>query len=94
MRHFKVILLLSLIILMALPALAGRKTVKKGASAMLSSARIALFSDPPRYDEAMAYFDTALTDYGMIPEAFFYRGNIFAEYASREYDFNGKIDYE
>ncbi len=93
MRYFRVILLLSLIILMALPAIAGRRTVKKGASAMLSSARIALFSSPPRFEEAMAYFDTVLIDYGMIPEAFFYRGNIFAEYASRKYDFNGKVDF-
>ena len=93
MRHFKVILLLSLIILMALPALAGRRMVKKGAGPMLTSARIALFSSPPRYEEAMAYFDTVLTDYGMIPEAYFYRGNIYAEFASREYGFEGKIDF-
>ncbi|MCP4703856.1 MAG: tetratricopeptide repeat protein, partial [candidate division Zixibacteria bacterium] len=32
-------------------------------------------------------------DYGMIPEAYFYRGNIYAEYASREYSFDGKIDF-
>ncbi len=93
MRHFKIILLLSLIILMALPAVAGRKRVKKGAGPMLSSGRIALFSSPPRYEEAMAYFDTALTDYGMIPQAYFYRGNIFAEFANREYDFDGRIDF-
>jgi len=93
MRHLKTILLLSLIILIALPAVAGRKRVKKGAGPMLSSGRIALFSSPPRYEEAMAYFDTALTDYGMIPEAYFYRGNIFAEYASREYDIDGKVKF-
>ncbi|MCP4704104.1 MAG: hypothetical protein GY865_05800, partial [candidate division Zixibacteria bacterium] len=93
MRHFKSILVISLLILMALPAIAGRRRVKKGVGPMLSSARIALFSSPPRYDEAMAYFDTALVDYGMIPEAYFYRGNIYAEYASREYSFDGKIDF-
>ncbi len=93
MRHFKIILLLSLIILMALPALAQRKALKKGAGPMLTSARIALFSSPPRYDEAMAYFDTVLTDYGMIPEAYFYSGNIYAEYASREYSFDGKVKF-
>ena len=92
MRHFKIILLFSLIVLMAVSAMAGRKAIKKGAGPMLSSARIALFSDPPRLDEAMAYFDTALTDYGMIPEAYFYRGNILAEYASREYNIDGKVD--
>ncbi len=93
MRHFKTIIVLSLIILMALPAIAGRKKLKKGVSPMLSSGRIALFSSPPRYEEAMAYFDSALTDYGMIPQAYFYRGNIYAEYASREYEIDGKVKF-
>lgn len=93
MRHFKTIIVLSLFILISLPAVAGRKRVKKGLSPMLSSGRIALFSSPPRYDEAMAYFDTALADYGMIPEAYFYRGNIFAEFADQEYEFDDKVDF-
>lgn len=93
MRHFKIILVLSLIILMALPAVAGRKKIKKGVGPILSSARIALNNSPPRYEEAMAYFDSALADYGMIPQAYFYRGNIFAEFASQEYSFDGKVDF-
>lgn len=93
MRYFKTILVLSIIILMALPAVAARKKIKKGVGPMLSTARIALFSNPPRYDEAMAYFDSALTDYGMIPQAYFHRGNIFAKFASSEYEFDGKIDF-
>ena len=93
MRYLKIITILVLVILMALPSFADRRRVKKGVGPMLSSARIALFSDPPRYEEAMAYFDTVLIDYGPIPEAYFYRGNIFAEYASREYDPQGKVQY-
>jgi len=92
MRHFKPVLTTLLIILMALPVIAGRRQIKKGVNPMLTSARIALFSSPPRYDEAMAYFDTVLIDYGPIPEAYFYKGNIYAEYASREYEFAGKIE--
>ncbi len=93
MKHFKILVIAFLIVLIALPAFADRKKIKKGIGPMLSSGRISLFSNPPRYEEAMAYFDTVLTDYGPTPEAYFYRGTIFAEFASKEYEIDGKVDF-
>ena len=53
MRHLKLMIIVLLICLMALPAVAGRrKEVKKSASALLSSGRIALADNPPRFEEA------------------------------------------
>ena len=79
MRHLKLLIIVFMVILMAIPAVAGRREVKKSASALLSSGRIALADKPPRYEEAMKYFNEVIETHGMIPEAYFFRGNIFAE---------------
>lgn len=92
MRHLRYLIVLLLIGAMALPALAGRKKAIKDPKALLTSAKIAMGANPPRHDEAMGYLDTILAQSGPMPEAYFHRGNIFGEYANKEYDLEKKLD--
>jgi tetratricopeptide (TPR) repeat protein len=81
-----------LIIALAVPAMAqrGRRSTIKDPNALLSSARIALLDKNPRYEEAMDLCNQALEG-GPVPEAYFQRANIYAEYVSKEYDPSKRI---
>ena len=92
MKQYKCLIVIFLVVLMALPAFAQRKTAKKTADALLSSARIALGSNPPRFDEAMNLVNQVLEENGPVPEAYLHRGSIHSEYANKEYDLIKKID--
>jgi tetratricopeptide (TPR) repeat protein len=91
MKFLNYLIVSIVILVLCLPAAAGQKKVIKDAKALLTSAKIAMRDSPPRYDEAMGYLDTILADHGPIPEAYFYRGNIYGEYASKEYNPGDKI---
>ncbi len=93
MKFWKIILVTILVLAMALPVLADRRQPKVDAKALLASGRIALNSDPPRYEEALEYFNRTLTDHGMVPEAYYYKQVILAEYAVREYDLAKKLEF-
>lgn len=93
MKYLKVTLILMLVGLMAVPAFGRRKKPKKNAGALISSAKIALADNPPRYEEAMGYLDEVIQDNGMVPEAYFYRGSIYAAYAEKEYDPAKKLEF-
>jgi len=77
--------------LLAVPALAKREKPKKSVSALVSSGKIAIQGD--RLDEALGYFDEIIETHGMVPEAYYYRGTIFATFADREYDPVKKIEH-
>jgi len=93
MRYLKVTLIMVLVALMAVPAFARRKKPKVNVGALVASGKIALADNPPRYEEAMGYFDQILEDHGMIPEAYFYKGSIYASYAEQEYDPTKKLEH-
>lgn len=93
MKYFKYLMIFGLLVLMALPVFAGRKKAVKTAGALLSSARIALYANPPRVEEALDLIDEVLVQHGPHPEALYYKGNIFGEYANQEYDLEKKITF-
>ncbi|MFH2035975.1 MAG: tetratricopeptide repeat protein [Candidatus Zixiibacteriota bacterium] len=93
MKIYKYSLIFALVIIMAMPAFAQKRGAKKEPNALMSSARIALLANPPRYDEAMGLCNEVLADNGPIPEAYFRRAIIYGEYASEEYDPNKKLDF-
>ena len=94
MKYFKVSIIAVLLIIMALPALAQRRHRIVDAKALLTSAKIAINANPPRYDEAMELLDQVLTDNGPVAEAYFRRGNIKGEFATKENsDLQKKLDY-
>jgi tetratricopeptide (TPR) repeat protein len=76
---------------LAWPVFASRRAPVKSASALLSQAKIEMRASPPRYESALDYLDTVLAIAGPMPEAYFYRGNIYGEFAIREYDLKKKI---
>ena len=86
MKYFKYAVVTGMIILIALPVIAQRRQLIKDPKAYISSAKIAMRDHPPRLEEAMGYLDTALAQHGPLPEAYFYRGNIYGEYATKEYN--------
>lgn len=92
MRHFKYIVIFLLVATLALPALAQRRKIIKDAKALITSAKIAMRANPPRYDEAMGLLNDVLANSGPIPEAYFYRANIYGEWANKEYDPEKKLD--
>jgi tetratricopeptide (TPR) repeat protein len=92
MKFAKYTLVLALIVAIALPTMAGQKKTNLPQGAYIKSAKISLYGVPPRYEEAKNYLDSVLFYYGPIPEAYFLRGNIYAEYATREMDPIKKID--
>ncbi len=93
MKYLKLTLILALVGLMAVPAFGKRRQPKKNAGALISSTKIALADDPPRYEEAMGYLNEVIEDNGMVPEAYFYRGSIYAAYAEQEYDPAKKLEF-
>jgi len=93
MKFFKYLAIFGLIILMALPVLAGRKKQVISAGSLLTSARIALYANPPRVGEALELINKVLEGHGFHPEALYYKGNIFGEYANQEYDLRKKISF-
>jgi tetratricopeptide (TPR) repeat protein len=91
MRFCKYLVIGLILLAVGYPAFGGQQKAKLPASAYLKSAKIAMLGNPPRYEEAMQLLDTLLFYYGSTPEAYFIRGNIFAEYASRESDMTKKV---
>jgi tetratricopeptide (TPR) repeat protein len=77
------------IILIVAPVIYG---VKLPQSAYIKSAKIALYSDNPRLDEAIMMLDSMLYYYGPAPEAYFLRANIYAEHASKAPDPQTKLE--
>ena len=92
MRPLKYSIIILIILIMAIPALGAQQRARLPQSAYLKSAKIALFDKEPRLVEAMEMLDSMLFYYGPVPEAYFYRGNIYAEYATRETDPKAKIE--
>ncbi len=92
MRSAKYLLILTLILALAVPAMAQRRRERiVDPGALLSSAKIAMRANPPRYDEAMDYLNEVL-EIGPNPQAYFFRGNIYGEWANQEYDLTKKLD--
>ena len=92
MRLIKYLIIALILAAMALPTLAGQPKARLPLSAYMKSAKIALLNVPPRHSEAMVLLDSVLYYYGQVPEAYFLRGNIFAEYAAKEYDYGKKVE--
>ncbi|UCD95534.1 MAG: hypothetical protein JSU69_05650 [Candidatus Zixiibacteriota bacterium] len=93
MRVLKYLLIVGLVAVLALPAIANRKKAIKDAGVLLRQVKIELHANPPRLESALSYLDTVLTQHGPHPEAYFFKGNIFGEYANKEYDLKKKYDY-
>jgi tetratricopeptide (TPR) repeat protein len=83
----------TLILAVALPAWAQRRRQIKDAGALLTSAKIAMLANPPRYDEAMDLCNQVLSDNGPVAEAYFRRGSIYGEFATKEYDLGKKLEH-
>jgi tetratricopeptide (TPR) repeat protein len=92
MKFIKYLIFALILAAMALPALAGQPKARLPLSAYMKSAKIALLSVPPRHSEAMTFLDSVLYYYGPVPEAYFLRGNVYAEYAAKEYDYGKKVE--
>nr|MBN2278858.1 tetratricopeptide repeat protein [candidate division Zixibacteria bacterium] len=93
MQRIKLIIIFVLIAVLAVPVFAERRKKEiKNAGALLSSAKIAMRGNPPRLEEAMGYLNEVLENEGPLPEAYFYKGSIYGEYVSREYDLARKND--
>lgn len=94
MKYLRFSIIMLLVVVLALPAFAQRR--KKGgnisADALLSSSRIELLANPPRYDEAMNQCRLVLENHGPIPEAYYQIGTIYGEYVTKEYDLNKKLE--
>jgi len=86
MKFLRYVTLILLVVLMALPAWGERKKVIKSAKAYLSSVKIHLAANPPRYDEALELIREVLDNHGPVPEAYFYKAAIFEGYANKSYD--------
>ncbi len=86
MRPLRYSVIFLIICILAVPAIGGQPKARLPQSAYLKSAKIALFDKEPRLSEAMMMLDSMIFYYGAAPEAYFYRGNIYAEYAVRETD--------
>ncbi|HDL02554.1 MAG TPA: tetratricopeptide repeat protein [candidate division Zixibacteria bacterium] len=93
MKYLRYLTVFILIVMTAIPVLAGRREAIKSEGALLSSAKIALYANPPRVEEALELVNTVLSEHGPHPEAFYYKGNIFGEYANQEYDLEKKIAF-
>ncbi|MBN2226533.1 MAG: hypothetical protein JW763_04135 [candidate division Zixibacteria bacterium] len=63
----------------------------KPSDAYIKAVKIAMLANPPRYEEALGFLDTVITFHGPLPEAYFYKGNIFADYATKTYDLQEKL---
>jgi tetratricopeptide (TPR) repeat protein len=92
MRVFKYFLVVGLVGILALPALGARKTAQKDAGVLIRQVKIELHATPPRLETALEYLDTVLTQHGPYPEAYFFRGNIYGEFANKEYDLKKRLD--
>ncbi len=92
MKLARYIIIGLLIVAIAAPAMAKKKGVKP-ADAYIKAIKIAMLADPPRNSEALAFIDTIVQFHGPYPEAFFYQGNIYAEFANREYNLQKKLGH-
>jgi tetratricopeptide (TPR) repeat protein len=92
MKFARLFLVMVLLAAMALPVTAAQQKTKLPQGAYIKSAKISLLGVPPRFEEAKRFLDSVLFYYGPAPEAYFLRGNIFAEYATRETDPGNKIE--
>ncbi|MEW5924004.1 MAG: tetratricopeptide repeat protein [Candidatus Zixiibacteriota bacterium] len=93
MKYFRYLTVICFVVMLALPAAAQRGGKIVSESALLSSARIALYANPPRVEEALDLCNQVLAQHGPHPEAYYYKGNIFGEYANREYNLSKKFDF-
>ncbi len=94
MRSLKATIIALILCSLAIPALADRlPRGVKPADAYIKSVKIAMLASPPRLEEAMGFLDTILTFHGPYPEAYFYKGNIYAQYANDTYDPKERLDY-
>ena len=93
MRVFKYVLIMGLVAVFALPAVADRKKAVKDPGVLLRQVKIELHANPPRLESALDYLDTVLVQHGPHPEAYFFKGNIFGEYANKEYDLEKKYNH-
>jgi tetratricopeptide (TPR) repeat protein len=92
MKFTRYLLIFTLIVLMFSAVWAERKGPLKNVGALLTQARIEMRANPPRYESALSYFDEVLEMNGPTPEAYYHRGNILGEFASKEYDLPKKIE--
>ncbi|UCD16406.1 MAG: hypothetical protein JSV44_08035, partial [Candidatus Zixiibacteriota bacterium] len=93
MRFFKFSVVFVLAVILILPAFARPPKGIKPADAYMKATKIAVLANPPRHNEALAFIDTILTYHGAYPEAYFYQGNIYAEFVNRAYDLNERLKY-
>lgn len=91
MKPYKYSLITLFIILLAISVFGGQPKARLPLSAYLKSAKIAMLANPPRHTEALGLLDSLLYFYGKVPEAYFLRGNIIAEFAANENDFGKKV---
>jgi len=92
MKLLKYGIIFALIICFVMPVAA--KKVPRGvkpSGAYIKAVKIAMLANPPRNEEALGFLDTILTFHGPLPEAYFYRGNIYAEFANKTYDLKEKL---
>ncbi len=92
MKLARYLLIFIIIVLMFSAVWAGRRGPIKNVGALLSQARIEMRANPPRYESALDYFTEVLELNGPTPEAYYHKGNILGEFASKEYDLPKKID--
>ena len=86
------LLIFTIMVLMFSAVRAERKGPIKNVGALLSQAKIEMRANPPRYESALDYFNQVLEQNGPTPEAYYHKGNILGEFASKEYDLHKKID--
>lgn len=92
MRPFNFSIIILIVLLLSIPAFSGQQRAKLPQSAYLKSAKIALNDREPRLEEAMMMLDSMIFYYGAAPEAYFFRGSIYAEYAAKATDLKKKIE--
>ena len=92
MRPLKDSIIFLIIFILSVPAFGGKQKAKLPQSAYLKSAKIALLDREPRLEEAIMLLDSMIFYYGAAPEAYFFRGNIYAKYATKATDLKKKIE--
>ncbi len=94
MKIMKTLCISMILLALAIPTMADKAPKGlKPADAYIKAVKIAMLASPPRLEEALGFLDTVLTFHGSYPEAYFYKGNIFAEYANNTYDPVQRLDY-
>ncbi len=93
MKSLKATIIALILFSLAIPTLADKlPRGVKPADAYIKAVKIAMLASPPRLDEALGFLDTILTFHGPYPEAYFYKGNIYAQFANDTYDPAERLD--